>query len=143
MNTQIKVYQSSKKKQMLLPLYSTKVKAGFPSPADDFIENILDLNELLISHPSETYLVRVSGKSMKNAGIFSEDILIVDRSLSPYEGCIAIVTLDGEFTVKRIKKLNGELYLIPENPQFKPIKIHKENELMVWGIVTYIIHKCK
>jgi len=142
-NKPLTFFKLESSKNILLPLFSSSVKAGFPSPADDFIENHIDLNKLLISHVAETYLVRVSGNSMKNAEIYSEDILIVDRSLEIKENSIGIFTINDEFTVKRIKKINGILYLYPENDQYKPIKIEGNNELSVWGVVTFIIHQCK
>ena len=139
----LKIHKIVSQKVVKLPMFFTPVKAGFPSPAEDFIENKLDLNDFLISHPSETYLVKASGDSMKGAGINNGDILIVDRSPNPQDGLIAIAALNGEFTVKRIKKIKGELFLVPENSDFKPIKIEQDNELIIWGIVTYIIHKSK
>ena len=139
----LKLHKLIQGKETKLPFFFTPVKAGFPSPAEDFIENKLDLNEFLITHPSETYLVKASGDSMKGAGINNGDILIVDRSLNPQDGLIAIAALNGEFTVKRIRKIKGELFLVPENSDFKSIKIDRDNELIIWGIVTYIIHKSK
>lgn len=123
-----------------LPLYSNKVSAGFPSPADDHIEAQLDLNTHLIKNPVSTFLVRVSGESMKDVGIFPNDILIVDRSIQPVDGKIVIAAIDGELTVKRLKKEKGVVYLMPENKAFKPIVIKEMQELNIWGVVTNVIH---
>lgn len=123
------------------PLFSAAVPAGFPSPADDYIENHLDLNEYFIQHPAATFYVRVKGESMKNAGIFPDDILIVDRTLKPIHGAIVIAVVDNELTVKRLYKKNGQLELRPENPVFPVIKIQGDMELMIWGVVSGVIRK--
>ncbi len=124
-----------------LPLYSSRVAAGFPSPADDHIEKTLDLNTHLIRHPAATFFVRAIGDSMKNAGIHDNDILVVDRSLEPLPGKIAVVALDGQLTVKRLAKSNnGTLRLMPENPDYAPIEIQEGNDVYIWGIVTSVIH---
>lgn len=123
-----------------LPLYSNKVSAGFPSPADDHIEQQLDLNSHLIKHPASTFFVRVSGESMKGAGIFPGDILIVDRSLSAENGRVVIVALDGELTVKRIKIKTDHVLLMPENENYSAIKVSELQELNIWGVVTNVIH---
>jgi len=129
-----------KKKKLKLPLYSSKVSAGFPSPADDFIDKTLDLNDLVIKHPQATFFVRVSGSSMINAGIKDGDILVIDKSLEPIEGKIVIANVDGEFVLKRIRKKGGKLYLYPENSDFNPIEIKEGMECEIWGVVTYVIH---
>lgn len=123
-----------------LPLYLSSVSAGFPSPADDHMDGKLDLNEHLIKHPTATFFVRVNGDSMINAGIYDGDLLVVDRSLEPTDGKIVIVALDGELTVKRLKKTRHAVTLIPENPRYKPIEIKDEQELIVWGVVTTVLH---
>lgn len=117
------------------------VPAGFPSPAEEYLEPKLDLNEFLIKHPSATFFVRVQGDSMTGAGIFNGDILIVDRALDPKEGDIAVCVIDGEFTVKRLQIINDEIFLAPENGEYKPIKVTTFQDFQVWGIVTYVIHK--
>lgn len=122
----------------LLPLYSSKVQAGFPSPAEDYIEGMLDLNAHLIKHPAATFVVRVKGDSMIQAGIFPNDLLIVDRSLMPVEGKIVIAVVEGELTVKRLARRRGQLFLDPENPAYRPIVV--KGELHVWGVVTNVIH---
>jgi DNA polymerase V len=126
-----------------LPYYTERISAGFPSPAEDHIEKKLDLNELVIKHPAASYFVKVTGDSMKNSGINDGDILVVDRSLSPGDNDIVIAVLDGELTVKRVKRSRKELYLAPENPEFEPIKITPEMDLTVWGVVTAVIHRLK
>ncbi|MBC7194548.1 MAG: translesion error-prone DNA polymerase V autoproteolytic subunit [Caldisericia bacterium] len=130
-----------RKKKLKLPLYSSKVSAGFPSPADDFVEKALDLNDLVIKHPQATFFVRVSGNSMINANIRDGDILVVDRALEPKEGRIVIANVNGEFVLKRIKKRNGKLYLYPENSDYNPIEIKEGMECEIWGVVTFVIHK--
>ena len=122
------------------PLYSAQVNAGFPSPADDYIETQLDLNEHLIKHPAATFFVRATGDSMIHAGIHSGDILIVDRSLESGDRKIVIAAINRELTVKRIGKQNGKLYLLPENPFFEPIEITDDMEFEIWGVVTRVIH---
>lgn len=115
------------------------VSAGFPSPATDFLGNDIDLNKELCKNPLATFYIKVKGNSMINAGISDKDILIVDRSLEPQNNKIAVCFIDGEFTVKRIKKEDDCLYLIPENTNYQPIKVTEENELVIWGMVTYVI----
>lgn len=122
-----------------LPYVDVGISAGFPSPADDFIELTIDLNRELIKHKDSTFFAKVKGDSMKNAGIFDGDLLIIDRSLEPQDGKIAICQIDGDFTVKRIKKENDVVWLIAENEDYKPIKVTEENELMIWGIVIHSI----
>jgi DNA polymerase V len=124
-----------------IPLVSSPVHAGFPSPADDYIDLSIDLNKELIKNPSSTFLARVKGLSMKNAGIGENDILVVDKSLEPYNKCIAVCFLDGDFTLKRIRVEKKCIYLLPANPDFKPIKVTEINDFQIWGIVTYIIKK--
>lgn len=123
-----------------LPLYQSSVTAGFPSPAEDEIDQELDLNELLIKHPSATFFVRVSGDSMIKAGIHHNDILIVDRSLEPKPSKIVIASLNGELTVKRLHRENGKIFLLAENDAFPPIEINAEIDFRIWGVVTNVIH---
>lgn len=122
-----------------LPLFGYTVPAGFPSPADDFIEEYLDLNQLLVQHREATFFARVSGCSMIGAGIYSGDILIVDRSLDPVHGKIVIAVVSGELTVKRLVMHNGRVILRSENPDYPDIPVG--DELRVWGVVTSVIHK--
>ena len=125
---------------MTLPLFTTSVSAGFPSPADDYIEDLLDLNSHLITNPPATFLVRVSGDSMINAGIHTNDILIVDRSLTPKHNDIVIAILDGEMTVKRIALDNEQVVLVPENDHYKPQQITEEMDFEIWGVVKHVVH---
>ena len=124
-----------------IPFYASSVSAGFPSPADDYTELSLDLNKHLIKHPSATFYARVKGDSMINAGINDGDLLVVDRALEIYDNCIAVCIIDGEFTVKRLKKQKEKILLIPENEKYKPIEVSEFNDFEVWGIVAYVIHK--
>lgn len=123
-----------------LQLYASLVSAGFPSPADDYIETALDLNEFLIKHPAATFFVRVSGDSMIGAGIHSGDILVVDRSLTPKHGNIVIAVIDGELTVKRLKSTADSLVLAAENPNYPPLTIHEGMDFRIWGVVTSVVH---
>ncbi len=124
-----------------IPFYQSNVPAGFPSPAEDFMDLDLNLQAYLVQHPSATFCVRVTGDSMQNAGIFSGDVMVVDRALEPKNNTIVLAVLDGEFTVKRIQKKGNQLFLKPENQTFKPIEITEEMDFKVWGVVTHIIHK--
>lgn len=128
-------------KKLEIPLFTAGVSAGFPSPADDFIDKKLDLNEFLISHPSATFFVRAEGTSMIEAGIHPGDILIVDKALEAGSGSIVIAVIEGEFMVKRFQRTEGRCFLLAENPSFKPIEITEGMRVEVWGVVTYVIHK--
>ena len=122
-----------------IPLFLIPVSAGFPSPAEDFIESGLDFNAFLIEHPAATFCVRVKGDSMINAGIYPGSILIVDRSLNPRPGSIVLAVLDGEFTVKRLKREQGRVWLCPENPDYPPVEITAGRDFAVWGVVVHAI----
>ncbi len=123
-----------------VPLFSSKVAAGFPSPADDYIEKTLDLNDLLIQKPAATFFVRAEGESMLGAGIHPNDILVVDRSIKPVIGKIVICALQGELTVKRLKSVSDEVILGAENPAYSDITVKKEFDFVIWGVVTNVIH---
>jgi DNA polymerase V len=123
-----------------LPLFSGKVAAGFPSPADDYVEKSLDLNELLVQKPAATFFVRAQGESMLGAGIHPNDILVVDRSIEPVPGKIVICALDGELTVKRLERNSEQWQLKTENPAYPDIVIYEALELVIWGVVTNVIH---
>ncbi len=123
-----------------VPMFTEQVAAGFPSPADDYLEGNLDLNKYLIQHPVATYFVRVTGDSMIGAGIHSGDILIVDRSLEPLNRKVVIAIVNGELTVKRLIRKKDKVILIPENDRYKPIEIKDETDLEIWGVVTSVIH---
>jgi DNA polymerase V len=125
---------------LMLPFYATAVQAGFPSPADDYLEGTLDLNEHLIRRPAATFFLRVLGDSMTGAGIHSGDLLIVDRSMHPANGRIVIAVVDGELTVKRLSRRRGRVRLMPENPRYRPIDIRDGQDLQIWGVVLHVIH---
>lgn len=137
----LEIFSVGEGEQFARPVFLSSVQAGFPSPAEDYQDKKLDLNELLIKRPSSTFFVRVSGESMRGAGIFDGDLLIVDRSLPASDNKIVIGVVSGEFTVKRIRKTGDKLFLLPENPAFKPIEITAEMEFSIWGVVLYTIHK--
>jgi DNA polymerase V len=123
------------------PLYLDRISAGFPSPADDYIETALDLNTYLIRNPAATFMVKVGGDSMTGAGINDGDVLIVDRSGQPAHGKIVVAVLDGELTVKRLVMKDGRTMLAPENPRYQPIVVADEQELHVWGVVSGVVRK--
>jgi DNA polymerase V len=125
------------------PLFITPVQAGFPSPADDFIERRLDLNQYLVSHPVATFMVRASGDSMTGAGIFPGDLLIVDTSIEPKDGMIVVAVIDGEFVLKRLIKNRNRIILAPENPAYPMTEIHDGMDFTVWGVVTHSVHTHK
>jgi DNA polymerase V len=127
--------------ELRIPFISEGVSAGFPSPATDFMETNIDLNKELSENPLATFYIKVKGNSMIDAGINDKDVLVVDRSLEPRNKAIAICFIDGEFTVKRIQLEKDCLYLMPENLNYSPIKVTEENQLIIWGIVTYVIKK--
>lgn len=129
-------HSDSSPPKLAVPVFSSRVPAGFPSPADDYLEAVLDLNALLITDPPATFMVRVAGDSMVGAGIGSGDILVVDRSLTPVHGDVVLAIVDGDFTVKRLHKRGSRVALIPENPAYAAIELHDGQELQIWGVVT-------
>lgn len=138
------VYKPEHTTTYQIPLLEGTVQAGFPSSAENFIEKTLDLNELLIRHPSATFFIRVKGISMEDAGIKNNDILIVDRAAQPSDNKIVIARINDELTVKRIRRVGDHLFLIPECPareEYKPIRITQDMDFEVWGVVTYVIHQ--
>lgn len=122
-----------------LPYFSGGIKAGFPSPAADFEGDQISLDKFLVKTPLATFYAKADGTSMIGAGIDDGDIMVIDRSLEPRDGKIAVCLIDGEFTVKRIKVAEDFVFLMPENDAFKPIKVTEEDKLSIWGIVTYVI----
>ena len=138
----LSIYKSKINLKKRISLYPS-VYAGFPSPAEDHLDLDLDLNEHLIKHPAATFYVYARGNSMINAGIYDGDLMIVDRSLDPALRSIVIAVIDGEFTVKRISRINKRLYLIPDNNDYEPIKITSDMNFEIWGVVTHTIHKPK
>ena len=124
-----------------IPLSDERVTAGFPSPAEDYASMSLDLNKELIKNPASTFYARVSGLSMVDEGINDGDLLVIDKSIVPFDGCLAVCYIDGEFTIKRFEKHNGYGLLVPANKEFKPIKVTADNDFCIWGVVTYLIKK--
>ena len=117
------------------------ISAGFPSPADDFKELRISIDQEVVRNEEATFYARVSGESMQGAGLDDGDLLVIDRSLEPVDNKIAVCFIDGEFTVKRLKVTKDEVLLIPENPKYQSIKVTEENELTIWGVVTYVVKK--
>ena len=134
-------YNPSFTTEVVCTFYDVGIEAGFPSPADDFIELSIDINKEYIKNRDTTFFARVNGHSMKNAAIFDGDLLIIDKSIEPQDNKIAICQVDGDFTVKRIKIDNDTVWLIAENEAYDPIKVTADNELMIWGIVVASIKK--
>ena len=134
------VYAPDLSTRYALSIFLGRLPAGFPSPADDYLEGKLDLNRHLIKHPAATFFVRVTGDSMIGAGIHSGDLLVVDRSLEPADKHVVVAVLDGELTVKRLFKQNGVLRLLPENQNYQPIEITAQQSIEIWGVVTSVIH---
>jgi DNA polymerase V len=133
------IYSVSTDTRLPLPLISEGIRAGFPSPAMDFEDIRIDLNQYLIKNPSATFYGKVRGDSLRNAGIEEGDILIIDKSVEPADGKIAVCFLDGEFTAKRIRIRKNKIWLMPENEKYKPIEVTEENQFIIWGVVTYVI----
>ncbi len=127
-------------KKFKIPLLTDSVSAGFPSPADDYTEENIDLNEHLISNPFSTFFLRVKGDSMINAGIKDKDLIIVDKSLTARPGNIIIAMIDGEFTIKRLSIKNNELYLKAENHNYPDFRFKNHIDVQIWGVVIYSIH---
>lgn len=134
------IYKPDLKTKYRVPLYMNPVAAGFPAPTEDYVEEKLDLNKHLIKHPEASFMVRVTGYSMIDAGIHPGDLLIVDRSLEPTNNKVIIAVVNGELTVKRIRKTRGKLLLMPENDSFEPIQIYAETDFHIWGVVTNVVH---
>ncbi|WP_347160460.1 LexA family protein [Pontibacter chitinilyticus] len=124
-----------------LPLVASYVSAGFPSPADDYLEDKIDLSRFLVQNPSSTYFMRVKGNSMQDANIHEGDVLVIDKALAPADGLPVICFLDGAFTVKTFKNAGHRAYLVPANPALKPIEITEEMDMRVWGVIAWILHK--
>jgi len=140
-NPKLTFFKPDFESNIRIPFFDQGVSAGFPSPALDFMENSIDLNKALAENPLATFFIKVEGNSMIDAGIENQDVLVVDRSLEPENNKVAICFIDGEFTVKRIKAENNQLWLMPENKAYQPILVNEENQFLVWGIVTYVIKK--
>ncbi|MGL5681813.1 MAG: LexA family protein [Marinifilaceae bacterium] len=124
-----------------LPYYEEAIPAGFPSPGDDYFELSLDLNRELIRNPASTFYARVSGVSMINDGVDDGDLLVIDKAIEPTDGCLAVCFIDGAFTLKRVKKEQECLWLMPANPDYSPIQVTADNQFLVWGVVQYVVKK--
>ena len=124
-----------------LPLYSCSIPAGFPSPASDYVDQRLDLNDYLGIHPEATFFLRVQGDSMIGAGIYDKDLLVVDRSIQAQSGQVVIAIIDGEFTVKRLQRRGSKVWLKAENPLYKNIELQSGQELQIWGVVSHVVHR--
>lgn len=134
------VYCPDQSTEYARPLFLVPVSAGFPSPAEDYIEGNLDLNKYLIKNPAATFFVKVAGNSMIDAGIHDGDILIVDRSLKPADRKIIIAVVNGQLTVRRIRVTKGRVVLVSENRDYKPLQVEEEMDFEVWGVVMSVIH---
>ncbi len=132
-------FSASTETALPLPFIEEGIKAGFPSPANDFIDASIDLNKELIKNPSSTFFGRVNGDSMQDYGIHDGDLLVIDKSLEPRDGKIAVCYIDGEFTIKKIKVEKDYCLLMPANKKYRPIKVTPDNEFIVWGIVIHVI----
>jgi DNA polymerase V len=131
---------TEQRQSLRLPLFLAGVQAGFPSPADDFIDKRLDLNEHLIQHPAATFFVRAVGNSMLGAGIHDGDLLIVDRAVEAVVGKTIIAAVHGELTVKRLERKGDRLLLVPQNPDYSSIDVTDGEGFEIWGVVIYVIH---
>jgi DNA polymerase V len=137
----LEIYPPDLSRSLDLPFVNQGISAGFPSPADDFLDIKIDLNREFIKNPNSTFYARVRGNSMIGAGLRDGDLLIIDRSLEPEHKKIAVCFIDGEFTVKRIKKEKDSIWLMPENKDYPPIKVDETNDFVIWGVVTTVIKK--
>lgn len=135
----IEIYKADISSSLSLPIADEGIRAGFPSPAQDFMDLSIDLNQELVKHPSSTFYGRVKGDSMIDAGVHDGDVLIIDKSLEPKDGDMAVCFIDGEFTIKYIKIEKKVIWLVPANKNFQPIKVTEDNNFLIWGIVTYCI----
>jgi len=140
-NVKLTIHGLDLKTHADIPFFNSAIQAGFPSPADDYMAAPIDLNRELVPHPLSTFLGRVQGDSMVDAGIFNGDLLVIDKSLRPKNGDVAVCFLDGEFTIKFIKILKKGIQLVPANRDFPTIDITPENDFVIWGVVTYSIRR--
>lgn len=143
MNEKITVGSIEISTSMPLPLADAGIRAGFPSPAQDYMDVAIDLNKELVRHPSTTFYGRVKGDSMEEAHVYDGDILVIDKSIEPQNNDMAVCYLDGEFTLKYIEITEDGISLIPANPKYPVIRVGEEQNLIVWGVVTYVIHKAQ
>ena len=134
-------YSKDESSTLLIPLVNNSISAGFPSPAEDYIEPGIDLNKHLIKNPISTFFLRVSGNSMNNAGIYNNDLLIIDRSINPNPGHIVVALLDGEFTLKRLIKKQDNYYLKADKENYPAINLYEYIDIQIWGVAIYSIHE--
>ena len=137
----LSIFKPNDQKRKMLYLAQEGVSAGFPSPADDFKELRISIDQEVVKNEEATFYARVSGQSMQGAGLDDGDLLVIDRSQEPENNAIAVCFIDGEFTVKRLKVEKDCIYLMPENPKYHPIKVTADNQLQIWGVVTYVVKK--
>ncbi len=135
------VFGSEQELNIELPLSEQGVSAGFPSPAEDHLSLKLDLNRELVRNPASTFFARVSGVSMIGDSIDDGDLLVIDKSVEPYSGCLAVCYIDGDFTLKRFQDRGDHGFLVPSNSNYKPIRVDADNDFMIWGVVRYVIKK--
>ena len=138
-SSRLDIFSPSFETELQLPLVQGGIVAGFPSPADDFLDSSIDMNKFLVKNREATFYGRVKGNSMINAGIADGDLLVIDKSIEPANGKIAVCFINGEFTVKRIKIEGSQCWLMPENDQFQPIEVFPDNQFIIWGIVIHVI----
>ena len=139
--TNLELFTPDLTEEQAIPFSESGVAAGFPSPAEDFMDLALDLNKELVRNPASTFYARVRGTSMIDEGINNGDLLIIDKSIEPHDGALAVCFIDGEFTLKRFKDMGDHALLMPANKEFQPIMVNRENDFQIWGIVRYIIKK--
>lgn len=135
------IYNTDDSTSLELPYADAGVRAGFPSPAQDYTDESIDLNRDIIHHRESTFYARAVGDSLCEANVFEGDILVIDKSLEPHDGDMAVCFLNGEFTLKFIRKGSDGLFLMPANPKYEPIRVDNEDDFRIWGIVTYVVHK--
>ena len=135
------IFKVNSETRIELPFIEEGIKAGFPSPAQDYEKQSIDINEVLIRHPASTFFARVDGDSLYETGIFNGDIVVIDKSLEPQEGNKVVAFIDGEFVMKTIRKGKDVLFLVPANPEFETITVTPDQQFVVWGVVTHVIHK--
>ena len=140
-NKKLIFFRPDTENQKYFPFASEGVSAGFPSPAEDFKELKISIDQEVVKNESATFFARVDGQSMQGAGLDDGDLIVIDRSKEPENGKIAVCFIDGEFTVKRLKVEKDCVYLMPENSKYKALKVTSENQLIIWGIVTYVVKK--
>ncbi|MBP3420145.1 MAG: translesion error-prone DNA polymerase V autoproteolytic subunit [Marinifilaceae bacterium] len=137
----LEIFTPDIEEEQPIPFSENGVAAGFPSPAEDFMDMALDLNKELVRNPASTFYARVRGTSMIDEGINNGDLLIIDKSVEPHDGALAVCFIDGEFTLKRFRDMGDHALLMPANKEFKPIVVNRENDFQIWGIVRYLIKK--